>query len=263
MKIAIIGAGAMGGSLARGLLQGSIFKPQDICVANPHEDKLQPLAELGASVTTSNIEASRGADVVALVVKPWLVERVARDIRPVVDAERQIVLNLAAGISASQLTEWLSDVKGHCPALFQIMPNLAISLRQSMTFIQPLRATDGQTATVKRIFDDLGRSIIADERQMQAGTSLSGCGIAYAMRYCRAATEGGVELGFKADVAKDIVLQTMQGAVALLASSGNHPEAEIDKVTTPGGLTIRGLNAMEAAGFSAAVIAGLKAGQSC
>ncbi len=263
MRIAVIGAGAMGGSLARGLLQGTVFEPQDVCVANPHVDKLKPLAELGANITTDNIEAARGADVVAIVVKPWLVEQVAKEISQVIDAERQIVLNLAAGISAGQLTEWLSDRQGHCPALLQIMPNLAIALRQSMTFIQPISATAGQTATVKRIFDDVGSSIIVDERQMAAGTALSGCGIAYAMRYVRAATEGGVELGFKADTAKDIVLQTISGAVALLSSTGNHPEAEIDRVTTPGGLTIRGLNAMEAAGFSAAVIAGLKAGQTC
>lgn len=263
MKIAIIGAGAMGGSLARGLLQGSLFKPQDICVANPHNQKLQPLAELGAKVTTSNIMAAREADIVALVVKPWMVEKVAREIAPTVKPDNTIVLNLAAGISGQQLAGWLADHEGHSPALLQIMPNLAIALRQSMTFIQPIKATAEQTATVKRIFDDLGQSIVVDERQMQAGTALSGCGIAYAMRYVRAATEGGVELGFPAGTAKDIVLQTISGAVALLASSGNHPEAEIDKVTTPGGLTIRGLNAMEAAGFSAAVIAGLKAGQAC
>lgn len=253
----------MGGSLAQGLLQCSLFKPKDICVANPHEQKLQPLAELGATVTTSNIVAAREADIVALVVKPWMVEHVAREIGSIKDAGRKIVLNLAAGISGQQLAGWLADKEGHSPALFQIMPNLAIALRQSMTFIQPLNATAEQTATVKQIFDNLGQSIVVDERQMQAGTALSGCGIAYAMRYVRAATEGGVELGFPAGTAQSIVLQTISGAVALLASSGNHPEAEIDKVTTPGGLTIRGLNAMEAAGFSAAVIAGLKAGQAC
>ncbi len=259
MKISIIGAGAMGGSLARGLLLGNKFKPQDITVANPHEDKLAPLSKLGASVTTDNVAAADGADIIAIVVKPWLVEKVAREISPVIDSESQIILNLAAGIKESELREWLSDSKGNSPALFQIMPNIAIALRESMTFIVPMKASEQQTHLVKEIFDDLGKSLVVSDRQLSAGTALSGCGIAYAMRYVRAASEGGVELGFKADTAKDIVLQTMKGAVALLESTGNHPEAEIDKVTTPGGLTIRGLNAMEAAGFSSAVIAGLKA----
>ncbi len=106
----------------------------------------------------------------------------------------------------------------------------------------------------------MGESLIVDEKLMGAGTTLASCGIAYAMRYVRASVEGGVELGFKADDAKKIVLETVKGAVALLQANGNHPEAVIDKVTTPGGVTIRGLNEMEHAGFTSAVIRGLKAG---
>jgi pyrroline-5-carboxylate reductase len=94
---------------------------------------------------------------------------------------------------------------------------------------------------------------------MPAATSLASCGIAYAFRYIRAAMEGGVELGIRADEAKSIVMQTLRGAVDVLEASGAHPEAEIDRVTTPGGLTIRGLNAMEAAGFTHSVIEGLRA----
>ena len=127
-------------------------------------------------------------------------------------------------------------------------------------YIIACNATDEQTNIVKGIFDNVGQTYITDEKHLGAGTTLASCGIAYAMRYFRAASEGGVELGFKADVAKDIVLQTVKGAVELLQANGNHPEAEIDKVTTPGGLTIRGLNEMEHAGFTSAVIRGLKAG---
>jgi pyrroline-5-carboxylate reductase len=106
----------------------------------------------------------------------------------------------------------------------------------------------------------MGSTLITEERLLAAGTTLASCGIAYAMRYVRAASEGGVEIGFKADDAKAIVLQTVKGAVELLQTNGNHPEAEIDKVTTPGGVTIKGLNEMEHAGFSSAVIRGIKAG---
>jgi pyrroline-5-carboxylate reductase len=106
----------------------------------------------------------------------------------------------------------------------------------------------------------MGKSLLTDEQHLASGTTLASCGIAYAMRYIRAAAEGGVELGFKADDAKNIVMQTMKGAVELLEASGMHPEAAIDLVTTPGGVTIKGLNEMEHAGFTSAVIRGLKAG---
>ena len=109
------------------------------------------------------------------------------------------------------------------------------------------------------VFNDLGKALFVEERLLGMGTAMAGCGIAYAMRYVRAAMEGGVELGFKADLSRDIVLQTVKGAVALLEATGHHPEAEIDKVTTPGGLTIKGLNEMEHAGFTSAVVRGLKA----
>ena len=129
-----------------------------------------------------------------------------------------------------------------------------------MTFIVPVDATTEETQTISNIFDELGGSIITEEKLLGAGTTLASCGIAYAMRYVRAAAEGGVELGFKAKDATKIVLQTMEGAVKLLQATGEHPEAAIDKVTTPGGVTIKGLNAMEHYGFSNAVIEGLKAG---
>ena len=129
-----------------------------------------------------------------------------------------------------------------------------------MTFIVPIGASEENIKTVVNIFDEMGNTLITDEQHLAAGTTLASCGIAYAMRYIRAVSEGGVELGFKADDAKAIVMQTMKGAVELLEASGLHPEAAIDLVTTPGGVTIKGLNEMEHAGFTSAVIRGLKAG---
>ena len=130
----------------------------------------------------------------------------------------------------------------------------------SMTFIVPVGASEQETQTVCDIFNEMGNTLITDEQHLAAGTTLASCGIAYAMRYIRAASEGGVELGFKADEAKKIVMQTMKGAVELLEASGMHPEAAIDLVTTPGGVTIKGLNEMEHTGFTSSVIRGLKAG---
>jgi pyrroline-5-carboxylate reductase len=141
------------------------------------------------------------------------------------------------------------------------IPNIAIAQLASMSFLVPVAETEPQqTEQIKELLDSMGQTIVTEEKLLGAGTTLASCGIAYAMRYIRAASEGGVELGFKADDAKAIVMQTMKGAVELLEASGMHPEAAIDLVTTPGGVTIKGLNEMEHAGFTSAVIRGLKAG---
>lgn len=248
----------MGGAMADGFIKSGVVKPADISVANPTAQKLEHFALQGASVTTDNKTAAEGADIVIIAVKPWLVEQVVNELKPVLNYTRQTVITVAAGISGSQFTAWLKK-DDTVPQTFIVIPNTAIAVLASMTFIVPVNATADTTTTIKALFDNVGQTMVTDERHLSAGMTLASCGIAYAMRYVRAAAEGGVELGFKADMAKDIVLQTMKGAVELLQANGNHPEAEIDKVCTPGGLTIRGLNEMEHAGFTSAVIRGLKA----
>lgn len=249
----------MGGAMADGFIKSGAVKPADISVANPTAQKLEHFALQGASVTTDNKTAAEGADIVVIAVKPWLVEQVVNELKPMLNYTRQTIITVAAGISGSQFTAWLKKDDA-VPQTFIVIPNTAIAVLASMTFIVPMNATADTTAIVKALFDNVGQTMVTDERRLSAGMTLASCGIAYAMRYVRAAAEGGVELGFKADMAKDIVLQTMKGAVELLQANGNHPEAEIDKVCTPGGLTIRGLNEMEHAGFTSAVIRGLKAG---
>lgn len=257
MKIAIIGAGEMGGAFASGLLKGDIFRADDITVANPHEAKLERFAQLGASVTTDNKAAVADADYVTIAVKPKVVKTVIDEIKPVLDYSSQTIINMAASVTIGQLRDWLK-VEGKAPDIVQALPNIGIAERASMTFLSPSVQARPHLGKVREIFDDVGRTLVVDESLLPAGTALSGCGIAYAMRFVRAASEAGVELGFKAGDAKDVVLQTMQGAISLLQAGGGHPEAEIDKVTTPGGMTIRGLNAMERAGFTNAVIQGFK-----
>lgn len=244
--------------MADGFIKSGAVKPADISVANPTAQKLEHFALQGASVTTDNKTAAESADIVIIAVKPWLVEQVVNELKPVLNYTRQTIITVAAGISGSQFTAWLKKDDA-VPQTFIVIPNTAIAVLASMTFIVPVNATADTTATIKELFDNVGQTMVTEERLLGAGMTLASCGIAYAMRYVRAAAEGGVELGFKADMAKDIVLQTMKGAVELLQANGNHPEAEIDKVCTPGGLTIRGLNEMEHAGFTSAVIRGLKA----
>lgn len=304
MKIAIIGAGNMGGAIARGLAQSSLssvaapvsspvpasssasstvassasaasfassaadsYCPADgpvafyeLVVSNPSRQKLEALqTEYPAvQITQSNVEAVRGADLVLLAVKPWKMEEVACELKPVLDYRTQMVASVAGGIGLADLSA-LFRHNDMLPPLFYVMPNTAVAVRQSMTFVAAQGASEEQTAAVVDLFRLLGEAMLVEERLMDGGMALASCGIAFAMRYIRAAMEGGVELGFYPNEAKQIVMQTLSGAVELLRSTGSHPEAEIDRVTTPGGITIRGLNEMEHAGFTDSVIRGLRA----
>lgn len=259
MKVAIIGAGAMGGAIARGLIASEGEYPGETCtitVSNPSPGKLVPLEALGIHTTASNAEAVKGADVVILCVKPWLAEQVIAEVKPHIDYASAEVAVVAAGIPTETLARWLEKGDTKLPQFCIEMPNTAVAQRESMTFQVNGR---GECPVSLSLFSRLGSAMVIEERLLPAATSLASCGIAYAMRYVRAAMEGGVELGFRAQLAQDIIVQTLRGAVSLLSQSGSHPESEIDKVTTPGGITIRGLNAMEHSGFTSAVINGLKA----
>ena len=247
----------MGGTTVEGLIKGKTFKNEDITVSDPSENALKKFSDSGVKTTSENDKAAKDADIVCVVVKPWLVETVLSGIKSVLNPQKQLLIVIAAGVSSESIKTWLGQ---NCPPLFLVIPNIAIAQLQSRTFVVPVDATEQQTKTIIDIFDEMGDTLLTDEKHLAAGTTLASCGIAYAMRYIRAASEGGVELGFKADEAKKIVMQTMRGAVELLAATGLHPEAAIDMVTTPGGVTIKGLNEMEHAGFTSAVIRGLKAG---
>ena len=249
----------MGGAMAEGLVKGDYIKNEDICISDPSRICRDKFADMGITATPSNQLAAQGADIVCVVVKPWLVEGVLKGIKDVLDYKQQILIVIAAGVSSENIKSWLDNGSQMIP-LFLAIPNIAIAQLESMTFVTPVVAEQQHVDLVKQLFDSMGRTILTEENHLAAGTTLASCGIAYAMRYIRAAAEGGVELGFKADEAKQIVMQTMKGAVTLLEATGLHPEAAIDLVTTPGGVTIKGLNEMEHNGFTSSVIRGLKAG---
>ncbi len=232
----------MGGSTAEGILKcGILEKAGNLCVADPFEASLERFCKEGARTTTNNVEAVKGADIVAVVVKPWITEKVLREIKDTLDYSKQQLIVVAAGITSAQINEWLQ--KEAEPAIlpyYLVIPNIAIAVLNSMTFIVPVGATEEQTNEISGIFNKMGGSIVTEERLLAAGTTLASCGIAYAMRYIRASVEGGVELGFKAKDAEKIVEQTVKGAVELLQATHAHPESKIDEVTTPGGVTIKG-----------------------
>jgi len=261
MRIAVIGAGNMGGAIVRGLVAGCFVRPQEIvCTAKSNETLRrlqQQIPEVG--ITKDNRMAVRGADVVILAVKPWLIERIADEIKSELDARSQMLVSVAAGVTFEQLEKWLRYEGRESLALFRAIPNTAVEVLCGVTFVAACHATAEQSDVVRRLFECLGYVVEVEESQMAAGTALASCGIAFAIRYIRAAAEGGVELGFYPEQAQKIVEYTVKGAAELLLRSGNHPEKEIDKVTTPGGITIKGLNEMEHAGFTSSVIRGLKA----
>lgn len=253
MKIAIIGAGSIGGATAMGLATSGTS--HDITVTTAHAESLRKFEGYGVTPSLDNCAAAKGAELIILAIKPWLLKGVVDQISPVLDPSTQMVASMAPGVPSSELASWLPEGM----PLAYVIPNTAAEVRQSMTFIAPVSTSAEQTLALKGIFDAIGEAMVVEERRLSAGTALASCGIAYALRYIRAASEGGVELGFFAHEAERIVAQTVKGAAAILQAHGSHPEAEIDKVTTPGGLTIRGLNAMEEHGFTNAVIKGLKA----
>lgn len=261
MKITVIGGGNMGGAIARGLTQGTLVKAENITVSDLNQNALESLKAFNdkINITSDSKKAIDDADIIVVALKPWLMEPVLEQLKSEIDYEKQIIVSIAAGITFDQLNEFLKKDDCYDPVLFRVIPNTAISILESMTIMASCNATNEQENLIKSIFDELGKSIIVDEKMMGAGTALASCGTAYALRYVRAAMEGGVEMGFYPDAAKEIVAQTVKGAVELLLANGSHPEVEIDKVTTPGGITIKGLNEMEHAGFTSAVIRGLKA----
>ncbi len=251
-RIAVIGAGNMGGAVALGLHR--FAHEVSLTVTAAHAATLEKFAADGIRTTLDNLSATSDSDIVILGVKPWLVQQVLSQIAPALSGK--ILLSMSAGIPSSQMAEWLSGTG--VLAAYTVIPNLAAEVGESMTFACAILGSADEA--VLNLFNSLGKTLIVDEKRLHAGMMLASCGTAFALRYARAAMEGGIELGLYPREAQEAIYQTIKGAVDLAAARGSHPEAEIDRVTTPGGITIKGLNAMEESGFTAAVIAGLKAG---
>ncbi len=257
MKVTVIGAGNMGGALIHGWAKSG--KLESLTVADKNEALLQDFKSLYPSLTTTtdNAAAAKDADIVVVVVKPWLMPVVLQEIKPALDLSRQIIVSDAANFTTEKLAEQLGESGEFC----YVIPNIAAEYGASMSFIAKGKDThDESLDKVKALYDLCGDTLVVTENLVGPGMMMASCGIAYVMRYIRAQMEGGCEMGFYPEQAKQIALQTMQGAVSLLKETGWHPEAAIDKVTTPGGVTIKGLNELDHAGFNSAVIRSLKAG---
>ena len=252
MKIAIIGGGNLGTAIAEGLLKSKFCKAADISITKRNIATLKALSDKGVFVTANNNEAVKKSDLVLLAVKPFQVADVIAGLKKDLGT-KHILVSVITGVSLNDLNEM---VKRKNP-VFRAMPNTAIAIQESMTCISSSNATSAQIQFVKQLFETLGKVTMIEDKLMDAATVLGACGTAYAMRYIRANIQGGIEIGFDSVTANLIAAQTVKGAAELLLQKGTHPEQEIDKVTTPKGCTIAGLNEMEHQGFSSSLIKGI------
>ena len=253
-KIAIIGGGNLGTAIAEGLLKSNFCPAENITVTKRNLETLKDLQHKGINTHSDNRIAVSENEVIILAVKPFQIKEILEEVKEFLTA-KHLLISVVTGISLEEI----KTVTGPAPAVVRAMPNTAIAIQQSMTCLASSGATDEQKKYTESLFGTLGKAINIDEKLMNAATVLGACGTAYAMRYIRANIQGGIEIGFDAKTASLIAAQTVKGAAELLLTSNTHPEQEIDKVTTPKGCTIAGLNEMEHRGFSSSLIKGIAA----
>jgi len=254
-KIAIIGGGNLGASIADGLIMSEFSRPVELSITRRNISALNRFAERGCMVHSNNKKAVKDSEIIILAVKPYNYADVIKEIKSVLNPKKHVVVSVITGVWIEQLQKAIAKPV----PVIRAMPNTAIAIQQSMTCIAHNGASPSQLNYVQQLFDVLGRTVMIDEKLMDAATVLGACGTAYAMRYIRANIQGGIEIGFDANIATLIASQTVKGAADLLLQKNTHPEHEIDKVTTPKGCTIAGLNEMEHQGFSSSLIRGVVA----
>ena len=252
-KIAIIGGGNLGTAIAHGLIKKELYQPQDITVTRRKPELLNELKDKGVNTHSDNIKAVEESNIVVLAVKPFNVINILDELEHVLTAEK-ILISVATGVTIAEM----QSVASSSLPIFRAMPNTAIAINESMTCVCATNASQDQEKQITAIFETMGEVAIVTEELMEASTVLAACGIAYVMRFIRAMVQGGIEIGFDSKTASLIANQTVKGAAELLLVNGQHPEHEIDKVTTPKGCTIAGLNEMEHQGFSSSLIKGIK-----
>ena len=253
LRIAIIGAGNIGTAIANGLVTSGLFPPADIPLTRRKIELLEEFRERGFTITDDNCEAVRHSAAIIVAVEPQQIDRVRHEIAAELRPDAHTVISVVTGVDTAQIARQID--KG--VPIVRAMPNTAIAVRESMTCIASDRADDVALELTKSLFDAVGRTLVIDENRMIAATALGACGVAFFLRAIRAASQGGIEIGFHSEEALTIAAQSAKGASTLMQSMENHPESEIDRVTTPRGCTIAGLNQMEHEGFSSAMIKGI------
>ena len=253
-NIAILGSGNIGLSLAKGLIKANYVQSTQICLTRRNTVALSNFADMGFTVTSDNAAAVANADIVVLAVLPQQLNQLLEQISSSIDPKKHLLISVASGVSCQDIRSKLTeDVQ-----VVRAMPNTAIAIGQSMTCVASDNGSEANVKQVIKMFETVGAVVKINEDLMTAATALCACGIAFFLRGIRAASQGGVEIGFHAEDALKMAVQTAKGAADLLLQMHSHPEQEIDKVTSPKGCTIAGLNEMEHNGFSSSLIKGIK-----
>ncbi|GAA4279767.1 pyrroline-5-carboxylate reductase [Gaetbulibacter aestuarii] len=253
MKIAIIGTGNLGSAVAKGLIKNKTFS--SLYLSDKNTGAVQQFnKEPYVTITNKNTEAVEASDILIFALQPRHIESVLKEVAPSITKEH-VVLSVAAGYAISKIEAIIGQDKN----IIRVMPNTAISIGKSMTCLAANTSGEKKIDMAQDIFNQLGTTMVIPEEHIQAATVICASGIAFWMRLIRATTQGAIQLGFEAHEAHKLAVQTCYGSASLLIESGNHPEQEIDRVTTPSGCTIEGLNEMEHQGLSSSLIKGLVA----
>ena len=252
-NLAILGGGNLGQALARGLVRSGTLRPAQIHVTRRRPDGLEDLAAEGFGVGINNLAAIERGGTVLIAVQPQQIADLLDEIRDELDPGRHKVISVVSGVTVAQLREM---IPAPIPVV-RAMPNTAVSIGESMTCLSADPEGIGGLDEAEALFKGVGLTLRIEDEMMVGATALCACGIAFFLRSVRAASQGGIEIGFHPEDALLLAAQTARGAASLALCDNQHPESEIDRVTTPRGCTIAGLNEMEHQGFSSAMIKGL------
>lgn len=252
-KLAILGGGNLGRALALGWVGAGRLSASDIYVTRRQDEKLSDLDGLGYQTGADNCAAVRGSELVVLAVQPQQLDALLAEIAGELDTDRHRLISVVSGVS----TAHIRAVVGDAVPLVLAMPNTAVAIGESMTCLSAGPGSEETLAEAEDLFGLVGKTLVIAEDMMGPATALCACGVAFFLRCVRAASQGGIEIGFHPEEALLLAGQTARGAASLSLKEDTHPEGEIDRVTTPRGCTIAGLNEMEHRGLSSALIKGL------
>jgi pyrroline-5-carboxylate reductase len=252
-KIAILGGGNIGLAIMNGLTESKIYSPQNISITRKNIEPLLYLKRQRINVTSDNIYSVKKSSIILIAVQPQQINGILDEIKGYIKPEVHTVISVVSGATISAIKKRLPEET----AVVRAMPNTAIALKESMTCLSSEAGNDKALKHAVEIFNAVGKTMIINEELMIPATALCACGIAFFLRAIRAASQGGIEIGFHSEEALLMASQTAKGAATLLLNMKSHPESEVDKVTTPRGCTISGLNQMEHNGFSSAMIKGI------
>ena len=250
-NLAVLGCGNIGSAIAKGFIKSGMTA-DNITLTRRKLEPLTELAEAGFQTSIDNANAVQNAKIILLTVLPSQLMDLLDDISSIL-SENHLLISIVSGVSITEIQEKVGE---NIP-IIRAMPNTAAVLCESMTCLSSLPQFSQELKTAQTLFEKVGNTLVIDETQMASATALCACGVAFFLRAIRAASQGGIEIGFHSDEAFTIAAQTARGAATLLLDNDSHPEAEIDQVTTPMGATIAGLNEMEHQGFSSAMIRGI------